>query len=98
MSDESSSESKENDLGESSLNPTSMVPTKELTDEDIAKMKQDMAKELTPVQLEQFGQILSKFKKGATTKDLVDGMVRKCLNQISLKILFLMNFVTLFLG
>lgn len=54
-----------------------MVPTKELSDEDIVKMKQDLSNELTPVQLEQFGEILLKFKKGTTTKDHVEGMVRK---------------------
>lgn len=57
-----------------------MMPTNhELTDEDIAKMKQDVSKELTPVQLEKFGEILLKFKKGATSKDLVEGMVWKYL-------------------
>ncbi|XP_055315574.1 uncharacterized protein LOC129575682 [Sitodiplosis mosellana] len=57
-------------------NHQNMVPTKELTDEDIAKMKQEMAAQLTPAQLKQFGEILTKFKKGATPTDFVEGMVQ----------------------
>lgn len=49
----------------------------ELTDEDIAEMKQSVADELTPSQLEELDDILSKFKKGTSLKSKIDGMVCK---------------------
>lgn len=67
--------SHENDLSQSSLQRRTrdLVDGKELTDEEIEKMKQDIPKELIPI-YEKFGEIDSKFKTGSTT-DFIAGMV-----------------------
>ncbi|XP_031636249.1 uncharacterized protein LOC116349115 [Contarinia nasturtii] len=70
--------SNENALGEISLTRASenIVPVRDLSDEDIEKMKQEMSNELRPAQMEKFVEILQKFKKGTSTKDKVEGMVQ----------------------
>lgn len=74
-----SSESKENVFPRVSLSNTSNLESiKELSEDQIEQMKTQLSKELTPVQIEQFGRILNKFKKGTTTKDHVEGMVSEC--------------------
>lgn len=72
-----SDESNENQLNRVSLskNENEFPMPKELTDADIAKYKQELSKTLTIEQTNQLDGILSKFKKGASTKDNVDGMV-----------------------
>lgn len=62
-----------NGLASVSLDQTFL--SKELTDGDINKMKQSMSTELSPVQLEHLSQLLSKFKKGTSAKDHIEGMV-----------------------
>lgn len=80
--DDSSIESGSHEPNEQSLTHTSasrksdnVSPIKELTDEEIQQMKKQLSKELTPKQIDEFGQILNKFKKGTTTKDHVEGIV-----------------------
>lgn len=69
--DTSSSESNEiNDV----INTLS--ETKELTDDDIERMKKGVEGDLTPAQLNDLTRILQKFKKGTTSKDHFEGMVR----------------------
>lgn len=53
----------------------SMSSVKELSDEEIQRMKIQLANELTPVQIDELGRILNKFKKGTTMKDHIEGMV-----------------------
>lgn len=69
-SDTSSSESNElNDFA------NTLSESKELTDDDIEKIKKAMENELTPTQLNEMTRILQKFKKGTTAKDHFEGMV-----------------------
>lgn len=49
--------------------------SKELTDDDIEKIKKKLENELTPIQLNEMTKILGKFKKGTTSKDHFEGMV-----------------------
>lgn len=71
-SDTSSSESSEiSDLA------NTLSESKELTDDDIEKLKKGMENELTPMQLNEMTRILQKFKKGTTKKDHFEGMVSK---------------------
>lgn len=53
----------------------SLTASKELTDEDIDRMKQEMSTKLTPVQMDKFAEILSKFKAGTTAMEKLGGMV-----------------------
>lgn len=50
---------------------------RELTDDDIEKLKKEFEKELTPTQSNELTRILQKFKKNTTQKDHLEGMVRK---------------------
>lgn len=86
VSKSSSDESDESKAGlslDAITNSSSFDVSKDLTDADITKMKNDVSKELTPFQLEEFGRILLKFKKGTTTRDRLGGMVREYLFTIS---------------
>lgn len=49
--------------------------SRELTDEDIERLKKGLENEMTPTQLSQMTRILQKFKKGTTSKDHFEGMV-----------------------
>lgn len=80
--DDSSIESGAHELNDQNLTSTSMStksdnvsPIKELSDEEIEQMKKQLSKQLTPLQTDEFGRILNKFKKGTTTKDHVEGIV-----------------------
>lgn len=69
--DASSSESDEiNDFINALTEP------KELTDDDIERMTKGFEGDLTPAQTNELTRILQKFKKGTTSKDHFEGMVR----------------------
>lgn len=88
----SSSESNEHGLARVPLSKNAgMGPMKELSPEEIEQMKSELSKDLTPLQLEEFDRILNKFGKGTTTKDHVEGMVRK-----KLVIFWVTDFKTIF--
>lgn len=70
--DTSSSES--NEIGDFT---SIFAESKELTDDDIERMKKALENELTPTQLNEMTRILQKFKKGTTPKDHFEGMVRE---------------------
>lgn len=73
--DTSSSESDEiNDVINALTEP------KELTDDDIERMKKGFESELTPAQMDELTRILQKFKRGTTSKDHFEGMVRNTSN------------------
>lgn len=48
---------------------------RELSNEDIERMTQQLSKDLSPASLNEFRRILQNFKKGSTTQQQVDGMV-----------------------
>lgn len=70
-----SSESSENKLTVLSLSKNDPTPVRQLTDEEIENIKKDLSKELTPLQVQKFGEILSKFKVGTNAEDHLEGMV-----------------------
>lgn len=61
-----------------SLSKNDPTPIKELTDEEIESIKKEISDELTPLQVQRFGEILSKFKVGTNDQDHLEGMVSKC--------------------
>lgn len=72
------------DQNSSELNENGRDPIKELTNQDVVRIRQSVADELTPDQFQQFGEILSKLKKGARTRDRDEGKVRKYPNLYSI--------------
>lgn len=68
--DTSSSES--NELSDFA---SALSESKDLTDEDIEKIKKGLEDELTAAQMNELIRILQKFKKGTTPKDHFEGMV-----------------------
>lgn len=72
---ENLSETKENGFEQSSLNATSTVPTSEFP--DIAKMRQDLAKDLTPVELDIVEKMVLKLNNATEINEIVGGIVRK---------------------
>lgn len=54
---------------------SALSESKDLTDEDIEKIKKGLEDELTATQMNELIRILQKFKKGTTPKDHFEGMV-----------------------
>lgn len=46
-----------------------------LSSDEVQEMKRKASEDLTPVQLEEFGKILTKFKKGTSLQDNINGLV-----------------------